>query len=62
MFFRHHRYEFSDDGKQANLQEVGPRFTLKLHSLQLGTFDKKHGEYEFINKPRDGVNRKKFSL
>jgi ribosome production factor 1 len=62
VFFRHHRYEFNEDGSRANLQEVGPRFTLKLHSLQLGTMDKKHGEFEFIYKPRDGVNRKKFFL
>lgn len=41
VFFRHHRYEFNEDGSRAHLQEVGPRFTLKLHSLQLGTFDKK---------------------
>jgi len=35
---------------------------LKLHTLQLGTLDKKHGEFEFIYKPKDGVNRKKFFL
>lgn len=28
---------------QARLQELGPRFTLKLESLQKGTFDSKHG-------------------
>lgn len=33
IFFRHHRYEFNKDGSRAHLQEVGPRFTLKLHSL-----------------------------
>lgn len=33
IFFRHHRYQFNDDGSRANLQEVGPRFTLKLHKL-----------------------------
>jgi ribosome production factor 1 len=33
IFFRQHRYEFTEDGKRANLQEIGPRFTLKLHSL-----------------------------
>eukprot|EP00262_Sarcandra_glabra_P007752 TRINITY_DN2068_c0_g1_i8.p1 TRINITY_DN2068_c0_g1~~TRINITY_DN2068_c0_g1_i8.p1 ORF type:complete len:333 (+),score=50.69 TRINITY_DN2068_c0_g1_i8:32-1030(+) len=30
----------------ARLQECGPRFTLKLVSLQHGTFDTKGGEYE----------------
>lgn len=33
IFFRHHRYLFNEDGSRANLQEVGPRFTLKLVSL-----------------------------
>jgi ribosome production factor 1 len=33
IFFRHHRYEFNPDGTRANLSEVGPRFTLKLHKL-----------------------------
>lgn len=32
------------------IQELGPRFTLKLRSLQKGTFDSKFGEYEWIHK------------
>jgi len=39
IFFRHHRYIFKDEGTDVALQEVGPRFTLKLKTLQLGTFD-----------------------
>lgn len=62
VFFRHHRYEFNEDGSRANLQEIGPRFTLKLHALQLGTLDSKFGEYEFIYKPKMGVNRKQLYL
>jgi len=62
VFFRHHRYEFGEDGKTCAIKEVGPRFTLKLHTMQLGTLNKKQGEYEFIYKPRDGVNRKKFFI
>ncbi|KAF3439767.1 hypothetical protein FNV43_RR18045 [Rhamnella rubrinervis] len=34
----------------ARLQECGPRFTLKLISLQHGTFDAKSGEYEWVHK------------
>lgn len=33
-----------------NMQECGPRFTLKLISLQHGTFDTKGGEYEWVHK------------
>ncbi|KDR07446.1 probable ribosome production factor 1 [Zootermopsis nevadensis] len=47
IFFRHHRYEFTSNGK-AKLRELGPRFTLKLRSLQHGTFDSKTGDYEWI--------------
>jgi len=48
IFVRHHRYEFKEKGKRAALRELGPRFTLKLKSLQKGTFDSKTGEYEWI--------------
>eukprot|EP00096_Caligus_rogercresseyi_P012409 TRINITY_DN518_c0_g1_i2.p1 TRINITY_DN518_c0_g1~~TRINITY_DN518_c0_g1_i2.p1 ORF type:complete len:417 (-),score=123.46 TRINITY_DN518_c0_g1_i2:51-1301(-) len=47
IFFRHHRYEFKNTEK-VKLKELGPRFTLKLRSLQKGTFDSKLGEYEWI--------------
>ena len=43
------RYIFKNS-KKAGLQELGPRFTLKLRSLQRGTFDSKFGEYEWIHK------------
>ncbi|KAJ1390607.1 Brix domain [Sesbania bispinosa] len=38
----------------ARLQECGPRFTLKLISLQNGTFDTKGGEYEWVHKVLSG--------
>ena len=50
IFFRHHRYIFEEKGEGskkrviARLQELGPRFTLKVKGLQLGTFDTMHGE------------------
>ncbi|CAG0897065.1 unnamed protein product [Cyprideis torosa] len=49
IFFRHHKYEFKE-GKRVALREIGPRFTLKLRSLQRGTFDTKEGDYEWIHK------------
>uniref|UniRef100_A0A1B6EXZ7 Brix domain-containing protein n=1 Tax=Cuerna arida TaxID=1464854 RepID=A0A1B6EXZ7_9HEMI len=51
IFFRHHRYEFSPKAK-PRLKELGPRFTLRLQSLQAGTFDSKTGEYEWIQTGR----------
>jgi len=43
------RYIFKNQ-KKAGLQELGPRFTHKLHSLQRGSFDSKFGEYEWVHK------------
>lgn len=60
----------SKDNEQANaqkkaiarLQECGPRFTLKLTSLQHGTFDTKDGEYEWVHKPEMDTSRRRFFL
>ncbi|KAG2461599.1 RPF1 factor, partial [Polypterus senegalus] len=52
IFFRFHRYIFKNE-KKVGLQELGPRFTLKLRSLQKGTFDSKFGEYEWVHKLRE---------
>ncbi|KAJ7561841.1 hypothetical protein O6H91_03G043700 [Diphasiastrum complanatum] len=46
----------------ARLQECGPRFTLKLTSLQNGTFNSKYGEYEWIHKPDMDTSRRRFFL
>ncbi|KAK7294561.1 hypothetical protein RJT34_17450 [Clitoria ternatea] len=46
----------------ARLQECGPRFTLKLISLQHGTFDTKGGEYEWVHKPEMDTSRRRFFL
>ncbi|KAH8352574.1 hypothetical protein KR084_005076 [Drosophila pseudotakahashii] len=64
IFFRHHRYEFSKEGKRVKLRELGPRFTLKLRSLQEGTFDSKTGDYAWIisNKRHSMESRRRFFL
>lgn len=65
IFFRHYRYEFDGNGKKAKLSELGPRFTLKLKSLQKGTFDSKYGHYEWIMDGRRHsmeTSRRKFFL
>lgn len=46
----------------ARLQECGPSFTLKLKSLQHGTFDTKGGEYEWVHKPEMDTSRRRFFL
>lgn len=64
IFFRHHRYEFKNE-KRVALREMGPRFTLKLRSLQRGTFDTKTGDYEWTSEGRRHeieTSRRKFFL
>lgn len=64
IFFRHHRYEFAKNGEKVKLHELGPRFTLKLRSLQTGLFDTKTGDYEWLitNKRRQMESRRRFFL
>eukprot|EP00112_Aurelia_sp_Birch-Aquarium-sp1_P007402 Seg1806.7 transcript_id=Seg1806.7/GoldUCD/mRNA.D3Y31 product="Ribosome production factor 1" protein_id=Seg1806.7/GoldUCD/D3Y31 len=62
IFFRHHRYVFRNKEK-VGLQELGPKFTLKLRWLQKGAFDTKFGEYEWIHKRKEmDTSRRKFHL
>lgn len=75
IFFRHHRYIFDEkevkptkkgekerQEVRTKLQELGPRFTLKLMSLQKGTFDTRGGEFEWVRQPDSEANRKRFFL
>jgi ribosome production factor 1 len=55
------RYIF-DDTKTVRLQELGPRFNLKLRWLQKGVFNPKEEEFEFIRKSEMNVSRRKFAL
>lgn len=64
IFFRHHMYEFKN-AEKVKLREMGPRFTLKLRSLQKGSFDSKLGDYEWIITGRRHdmeTSRRKFFL
>lgn len=49
IFLRVHRYVF-DSTEAVRIQELGPRVTLRLMSLQKGTFDTKFGEFEWMRK------------
>jgi len=62
IFFRHHRYIFTPKRDKAELQELGPRFTLKLQWLQHGTFDTQHGEFEWMHKNEMDTSRRRFFL
>lgn len=63
IFFRFHRYIFNANRDKARLQELGPRFTLKLRALQKGIFvDPEKAEHEFRWKPKTDINRRRFFL
>lgn len=36
IFVRHHRYVFKENGAKVGLQEIGPRFTLKVKKMMEG--------------------------
>lgn len=51
------------DRVKARLQELGPRFTLKLRWIQSGAFDTQFGEYEWIHKRKEmDTTRRRFHL
>ncbi|GMH88068.1 hypothetical protein TL16_g11049, partial [Triparma laevis f. inornata] len=72
VFVRHHRYVFkpgttkADKEKnrtRAKLQELGPRFSLKMRWLLSGGFDTKFGEYEWFHKRKEqDTSRRKFHM
>ena len=48
---------------ETRLQEIGPRFCLKLRWIQVGTFDTLHGEYEWVHKRKIlDTTRRRFHL
>ncbi len=75
IFFRQHRYIFERNPKArekplpgrpkpspviCRIQEVGPRFTLKLQYLQNGVFDGQRGDFEYVRQREE--SRRKFHL
>ena len=62
IFFRYYRYIFTEDFKNANLQELGPRFAMRLLYVQKGLFDPEKGDYEWLYQDKMGVRRRKFYL
>jgi ribosome production factor 1 len=61
IFFRAHRYVF-EGTTRCQIQEMGPRFTLKLRYLQTGLWDPRGGEMEWIRKRHDLDKTKTFSM
>ncbi|WBW73380.1 Brix domain protein Rpf1 [Schizosaccharomyces osmophilus] len=67
LFFRRHRYDFRErsnrpDGIGTGLQELGPRFTMRLRMVQRGIWDNKKGEVFFESNAGEESDRRKFWL
>ena len=62
IIFRYYRYIFTNNFTDVNLQEIGPRFTMRLLYVQKGLFDPDKGDYEWMYKDKMGVKRRKFYL
>jgi len=70
VFVRHHRYMFEASGRKmdkgktrAKLQELGPRFSLKMRWMLAGGFDTRFGEYEWFHKRKEfDTTRRKFHM
>lgn len=58
IFFRHHRYVFAKEGERTRLQEIGPRFTLKLYALHKGVYDPINANYEYYWRAKMNADRK----
>ena len=48
--FRHHTFE-KIDNKEVDLQEVGPRFEMKLYQIILGLINQKEATKEWVLRP-----------
>lgn len=57
-----HSYIFEDEGTKARLQELGPRFTLRLQWLQKGTLDSRFGDFEWHHRSEMDTSRRRFFL
>eukprot|EP00339_Tiarina_fusa_P002789 CAMPEP_0117040172 /NCGR_PEP_ID=MMETSP0472-20121206/28134_1 /TAXON_ID=693140 ORGANISM="Tiarina fusus, Strain LIS" /NCGR_SAMPLE_ID=MMETSP0472 /ASSEMBLY_ACC=CAM_ASM_000603 /LENGTH=285 /DNA_ID=CAMNT_0004750839 /DNA_START=16 /DNA_END=869 /DNA_ORIENTATION=+ len=55
--FRHHMFE--KDGRKVELEEVGPRFEMKLYQIRLGTLDQEEADVEWALRPFMRTSRKR---
>eukprot|EP00040_Diaphanoeca_grandis_P023358 m.126986 g.126986 ORF g.126986 m.126986 type:complete len:287 (-) comp29236_c0_seq1:119-979(-) len=55
--FRHHTY--TKTGTDIALEEVGPRFEMKLYAIKLGTIDQVDAEAEWVARPYMNTAKKK---
>ncbi|EAK87831.1 IMP4 U3 small nucleolar ribonucleoprotein [Cryptosporidium parvum Iowa II] len=62
IIFRHFSWDkdITDKSEEIQLNEIGPRFILKLYKIELGTLEMKNLSIEWVHRPF--FNKKKTSL
>jgi len=58
ILFRHHTYK-TKKGREVDLKEVGPRFTMRLYQIKLGTMDEREADIEWVLKPYMNTSSKR---
>lgn len=58
IIFRHHHYK-KDDYKTISLEELGPRFVMKLYQISLGTVEIQHAQTEWVLRPYMNTAKKR---
>lgn len=58
--FRHHVYKKTENGKDIELQEVGPRFEMKIYQIILGTIENVDtADTEWVYRPYMNTTKKR---
>lgn len=58
IVFRHHTYK-KEDYKTIDLEELGPRFVMKLYQISLGTVDMTNAQTEWVLRPYMNTAKKR---
>lgn len=58
IIFRHHTHK-KEDYKTVALDEVGPRFVMKLYQISLGTVEMQHAQTEWVLRPYMNTAKKR---
>lgn len=58
IIFRHHQYK-KQDYKTIALDEIGPRFVMKLYQISLGTVEIQHAQTEWVLRPYMNTAKKR---
>eukprot|EP00483_Globobulimina_turgida_P013651 UN13677 len=62
IIFRHHVYRKVHQNQDVDLIEIGPRFTMRLYQIKLGTIDQKEAATEWVLRPHFNTAWKRRSL